>query len=77
MYGAIDASDPWAQTRYDEHIIQVQEQAPTSILHELGHAFMSENHSGGRDQHQKMCADKNWQKLEHDFEVKPYCYLVH
>lgn len=75
MWGAIDASDPWGRTTYDQHLIQVQEQAPRTILHELGHAFMSENHSGGISQHRKMCADENWQKLEHEFEVKPYCHL--
>ena len=76
MYGAIDISDPWARTEYDKHLIQVKEEQPRSILHELGHAYMSETHSGGRSQHQKMCADKHWQQLERDFEVKPYCHLV-
>lgn len=76
MWGAIDASDPWGRTTYEKHLIQVQEKAPSSIFHELGHAFMFENHSGGRSQHRKMCTDKNWRQLEQEFEVKPYCHLV-
>lgn len=74
--GTIDISDPYARTDYEEHLIQVQEQEPRSILHELYHAWMSETHSGGRSQHRKMCDDPDWQKIEHDFEVHPYCYLV-
>ena len=76
MWGAIGADDPWGRTTYDKHLIQVQERAPRTILHELGHAFMSETHTGGMSQHEKMCADKNWQKLEREFEVIPYCHLV-
>jgi len=74
MWGSIDISDPWGQTTYDKHLIQVREIAANTILHELGHAFMSENHSGGRSQHRKMCADETWQKLEREWEVKHYCH---
>ncbi len=75
MWGAIDITDPWGRTTYDKHLIQVKQLAPNTILHELGHAFMSENHSGGRSQHRKMCADEAWQKLEREWDIKPYCYL--
>lgn len=76
MYGAIGADDPWGRTTYGEHLIQVQERQPRTILHELGHAYMFETHFKGRSQHSQMCADETWQKLEKDFEVIPYCHLV-
>jgi hypothetical protein len=76
VHGSIAIDDPWAHINPDEHLIQVQEQEPRSILHELGHAYMSETHSGGRSQHRKMCDDVVWQRLERDFEVRPYCNLV-
>lgn len=74
IWGSIGVDDPYAHTDPDKQLVQVKEQESHSILHELGHAYMFENHSGGRNQHQKMCADDHWQQLERDFDVKPYCH---
>jgi hypothetical protein len=76
IHEPIDISDPWARTYPYSHLIQVQSEAPTSIFHELGHAYMDENHSGGLSQHRTMCSNPVWRRLENDFGVKPYCHLV-
>lgn len=76
MYGLINVEDPWAMTDYSKHLILVKSENLHNVFHELGHAYMSEMHSGGRSQHRKMCADKIWQKYESDFGVEPYCHLV-
>lgn len=76
MYGSINIEDPWAATFPEEHLIRVQSDRPRSIFHELGHAYMYENHSGGKSQHKKMCADKKWLKYEEDFGVTPYCQWI-
>lgn len=74
MWGMISIDDPYACTYPNDHLIRIREQEPRSILHELMHAYMFETHSGGRNQHRKMCADKHWLELEKDFEVRSsYC----
>lgn len=73
MWGAIDVSDPYARTTPESHLIQVQEKEARNILHELGHAYMFENQLGDQSQHAEMCADQAWQKLEREFDVRPYC----
>ena len=77
MWGAIDATEPWAKIYPDEHRILVQSAAPHSIFHELLHDYITETHTGGRNQHRKMCANTLWRQLEIDFDVKPYCHLIY
>ena len=76
-WGAIDVSGSWAKTDPRARLIVVRSVAMPSIFHELLHAYMMETHTGGRNQHRKMCANKVWRKLEDDFGVKPYCHLIY
>lgn len=75
MWGNIDIDGPLAQTDHEKYLIKVQSNAPRSIFHELGHAYMFE-HSTSGSHHKKMCTDDAWRHLENDFGVKPYCHLV-
>ena len=76
-WGIIDVTDASAKISPREHLIVVQEASPHNLFHELLHAYMTEMHTGGRNQHKTMCANAKWRQLEKDFGVPEYCHLMY
>ncbi len=75
--GTIDVIGASAKISPREHLMFVQASTPENLFHELLHAYMTETHTGGRNQHRTMCGNKVWRKLEIDFGIAPYCHLMY
>lgn len=77
IWGLIDVIGASAKIEPDQRRITVSVSESESVFHELLHAYMTETHSGGRNQHRTMCSNSKWQQLEKNFGVHAYCQYMY